>query len=143
MILRRVSLSLLFVAISVFLLLSSLAIDTKGAAFAVSPRFVPFGLSIVMMGLALRALFQDFRSPDGPAGLDGPAWRSILGFGAVVAGYLALMGTVNFHLLTFGFLMAAFFYLGVRSLPRMALVAASLVASEYLIFEYAFHVRFP
>lgn len=142
--LRRTSLSALFLVIGSFLLYSSLSIDMKGADFAVSPRAVPFGLSLIMTAIAVWSLVLDVVKTRGARGaLDLHAIRLILGFLAVVFAYVFLIGIVNFHVLTFFFLIAAFFYLGARSPGWAVGGAASLVAAEFLIFQYGFKVSFP
>jgi hypothetical protein len=141
--LRRISLSLLLAGLSVFIIIAAMGIDTKGRDFAVSPRFVPLALAGVMLCLALKGLVQDLQEAAAETALDFAAAKSIAGFTLIVLAYILLMGTVNFHLLTFGFLGISFLYLGIRSVFGVLLSAGCLVAAEFLVFEYAFRVKFP
>ena len=141
---RKASLSALFVAIAVFLLFASLQIELKGADYVVSPRAVPFGLSLIMTVLAIWVLALDWTRGDTPKSrLTLRGVGAMGGFLAIVLGYVLLMGVVNFHLLTFLFLVVSFYFFGVRSPVRILGTAAGLVAAEYLIFAYGFLVVFP
>ena len=141
---RKFSLSAVFLGTGIFLAYASQLIDIKGADYIVSPRAVPLGLSSIMTVLAVWSLILDIRKRPKPgAGLDFGAMRSIAGFLAIVLAYVLLMGTVDFHVLTFLFLIVSFYYFGVRSLVPALGVAACLVAAEFLIFQLGFQVFFP
>ncbi len=141
---RKTSLSVVFVVVAVFLIYASLQIELKGADYVVSPRAVPLGLSLTMAVLAAWILALDWLRGE-PRGkrLTLRGVGAMAGFLAIVLGYVLMMGVVNFHVLTFLFLVVAFYFFGVRSPVRMLGTAGGLVAAEYLIFEYGFLVVFP
>lgn len=142
--LRKISLSALFLVTGAFLLYSSLSIDMKGADFVVSPRVVPFGLSLIMTMIAVWSLVLDIvKTRVSQSPIDIQVIKSLLGFLTIVFAYVFLIRSVNFHVLTFFFLIAAFYYLGARSPVWVVGGAASLVAAEFLIFQYGFKVSFP
>jgi hypothetical protein len=141
---RKIPLSALFIGLGVFLIYASLQISVRDAHPLVSPRAVPITLSSIMTILAVAILIGDLRKGEGPARrLDLGAIKAIAGFLVLVLVYVLLLGTINFHALTLVFLVAAFFYFGIRSPLWAGVAAGCLVAAEFLVFQLGFKVMFP
>ena len=136
--------NLLFVGTAAFLVYASLLIETKEAEFAVSPRMIPLCLSSMMVVLGASVLIADLlKKPAMKSQLSFQTAKSLAGFLTIVFAYVLLMGVINFHVLTFCFLIVSFYFFGLRSPVRVVCTALCLVAVELLVFQYGFNVVYP
>lgn len=132
--------NILLTTISLFVFFSAMQIDLKGSHFISSPRILPVLLSLTMFILSIANLIVE-RNKSAQITLDNKWFFA--GFIILTLVYVALMEYIDFHLLTFLYLVLSFLYFRAGTLLRNIVVAAIFVLASYLIFEKVFRIIFP
>jgi len=131
----------------------------SGVIFYASPGFMPI---IISVGLALMSVIQFFNSLKGssvserwaqityaiPAGFRSPkVWRAVGGLVIFAIYIFVLLGRLPFWLASFFALFASLLYLNwkkeVKTILKLAVIAALSIAGIVLLFQVAFSVPMP